>query len=71
MIILIRENVEIIVMSEEVAKAKEAEGFHRLDVAHNEGLDDLTKKELLDLAKSRGLDVNSKTKKADVLEMLK
>ena len=71
MIILIKENVEKIVTGEEAAKAKEAEGFHRLSADPEERLDDLTKQELLNLAKSRGLKVSSKSKKADVMEMLK
>ena len=71
MIIMIRENVEIIVDSEEKAMEKQAEGFRRIFEPTNEpDLSEMTKAQLIEYAKEHGIEVNPRAKKADILAAL-
>lgn len=71
MIIMIRENVEIIVDSEEKAMKKQAEGFRRISEPTNEpDLSEMTKAQLIEYAKEHGIEVNPRAKKADILAAL-
>ena len=78
MIYLIRDNVEIIVASEEMAVAKEGQGFKRInlpvaDCAADEPKEDLskmTKSELIALAYERGINCDPRAKKQDILAAL-
>ena len=82
MITLIRENVEIIVDSEEKAKKKVSEGFRRLygempvkpaklaetgDMEPETAFKDMTKSELIAYAYEHGIEVNPRARKADIL----
>lgn len=78
MIILKRENVEIIVDSEAKAKTAESEGFIRIQAGESaeagkpaetgdNGLEGMTKQELVAYAYEEGVDIDPKAKKADIL----
>ena len=81
MIILIRDNVEKIVDTEEKAKIKESQGFKRL--RHGEStkpakpaersekpLSAMTKQELIAYAYEHEVDINPRDRKADILAAL-
>lgn len=67
MIILIRENIEKHVDNEAKAAMLEAKGYRRL-----KGTDysSMTKAQLIECAQRRGIDVNPRMKKADILAAL-
>ena len=71
MIIMIRENVEIIVDSEEKALEMQKKGFERLAPAEEKpDFSEMTKAELIDYAAKHNIEVNPRAKKADILAAL-
>ena len=73
MVIMIRENVEIIVDSEEKALEMQKKGFKRLTPAKTEEKPDfseMTKAQLLEYAAEHNIEVNPRAKKADILAAL-
>ena len=72
MVIMIRENVEIIVDEENVLEMQK-KGFKRLTPAKTEEKPDfseMTKAQLLDYAAKHNIEVNPRAKKADILAAL-
>ena len=73
MIILKRDNVEIIVDTEDRAKIAEAKGFKRLSAKPKAAepikpnYEAMTKSELIAIAYELGIDFNSRARKADIL----
>lgn len=82
MITLVRDNVEIIVASEEKAQKKVSEGFRRLygrmpakavksaEIGDNEqetAFKDMTKSELIAYAYENDIEINPRARKADIL----
>lgn len=79
MIHLIRFNVEVVVETEEQAKAKEAKGFKRIEVGDSAEpveteeqakLSDMTKSQLIALCYEKGIDIDPRAKKAELLAAL-
>ena len=76
MIILIRDNIERHVDSEEKAMELQRKGFKRIVAEEAPTIDAdvdfsaMTKAQLLDYAKEHGIEVNPRAKKADILAAL-
>ena len=74
MIILIRDNIERHVDSEEKAMELQRKGFKRIVAEETPTIDvdfsAMTKAQLLDYAKEHGIEVNPRAKKADILAAL-
>lgn len=71
MIILIRDNVEKIVDSEERANALQEKGYVRVkEKEPKKDFSTMTKAQLLEYAKAHGIEVNPRAKKADILAAL-
>lgn len=74
MIILVRDNIERHVDSEEKAMELQRKGFKRIVAEETPTIDidfsAMTKAQLLDYAKEHGVEVNPRAKKADILAAL-
>lgn len=71
MIILIKENIEKHAATEERAAALEAKGFKRIIEEKPEtDYSEMTKDQLIECARERGIAVNPRDKKADILAAL-
>lgn len=71
MIILIKENIEKHADSEERAVALEAKGYKRISKEEPKtDYSSMTKAQLIECAQERGIDVNPRMKKTDILAAL-
>lgn len=62
--------VSVVKTEREVLSSRPARNEHATVAAEDDGLDELSKKELLALAKERGVEVNKRAKKDDVIAAL-
>ena len=70
MIILIKENIEKHTDSEEKAAVLEMKGYRRLRNKPKVDYSTMTKAQLIECAKKRGIDVNLRMRKAEILAAL-